>query len=78
MIDIGKSIISRIVADNFTKNRYLLANFFFSLDDDKRDRAIRFFTIFASQLVNVSPDLKGYICYVITEHNDIAKKFLRE
>jgi hypothetical protein len=78
MAGTGKSTISRTIANDFTKNGYPVASFFFSRGGGERGRAVRFFTTLASQLANVSPGLKGYICHAIAEHGDIAKKSLRE
>jgi hypothetical protein len=74
----GKSTIARTIAREYYDQKRLGASFFFSKGGGDVSRASKFFTSIAVQLADKSPSLKRHICNAIKEHNDIAKRALRD
>jgi archaellum biogenesis ATPase FlaH len=70
----GKSTIALTVAQQFSNERRLGASFFFSRGQGNRGNAKRFFTSLASQLADLSPDLRHLISEAIAKHHRIAEK----
>jgi archaellum biogenesis ATPase FlaH len=74
----GKSTIALTVAQRLRNERRLGASFFFSRDQRGRENAKMFFTTLASQLADLSPDLRHLISEAIANHPRIAGKEPRE
>ncbi|KAJ4401662.1 hypothetical protein N0V85_005470 [Neurospora sp. IMI 360204] len=76
MAGTGKSTISRTVARKLAESGALGASFFFKRGEVDRDRAARFFTTIASQLVRQLPALAQHMREVIETDPDIGERFL--
>jgi archaellum biogenesis ATPase FlaH len=74
----GKSTIALTVAQRLHNERRLGASFFFSRDQRGRENAKMFFTTLASQLADLSLDLRDLISEAIAKHHRIAGKEPRE
>ena len=77
MAGTGKSTIARTVANDFVREGWLAASFFFSRGGGNLSHAGHFVTTIAIQLTNKSQPLKRYICDAIRNNRNIATQSLQ-
>ena len=78
MAGTGKSTIARTMADHFSSENRLIANFFFSKGRGDRGHARYFFSTIAVQMARASPLIRTYICEAIDEQPGIAQQAMLE
>jgi hypothetical protein len=78
MAGMGKSTISRTIAQSFADKGQLGASFFFKRGEGDRGNATRFFTTIAVQLATKVPGLGQLIGLAIDADSVISEKALKE
>ncbi len=77
MAGTGKSTIARTFAYELSHQSILGASFFFSRGTGDLGHAVKFVSTIASQLADISPLIKRYICEAISQNGSITRQGLR-